>query len=199
MNAAELATVVEGWATVTGLMVVIAGAVFAGVQLRQEARARRLQAMMAVLSDIRPPNVTPAQQRVMSLPDGFSREELSPESRNDLLAVTASYGRLGTLLAAGMVREDDIFRLPVFSVYAIEMWEKIKHLERGQGIDGSVLGPNMPAVRIPMFVEFLASRAQAYLAREGVKQFGGLPRFDADPTLMASINSQITQARAVAT
>ncbi len=33
MSAAELATVVEGWATLAGLMVVTAGAVFAGAQL----------------------------------------------------------------------------------------------------------------------------------------------------------------------
>ncbi len=52
MSAAEIATVVEGWATLAGLMVVVAGAVFAGVQLRQEAKARHLQAILAVLSDI---------------------------------------------------------------------------------------------------------------------------------------------------
>ena len=45
MSATELAAVVEGWATLVGLMVVIAGAAFAGVQLRQEAKARKLQAM----------------------------------------------------------------------------------------------------------------------------------------------------------
>ena len=40
MNAAEIATVVEGWATLAGLMVIVAGAVFAGVPLRQEAQGQ---------------------------------------------------------------------------------------------------------------------------------------------------------------
>ena len=36
MSATELAIVVEGWATVAGLMAVIAGAVFAGVAWRAQ-------------------------------------------------------------------------------------------------------------------------------------------------------------------
>ena len=53
MSAMDLATVVEGWATVAGLMVVIAGAVFAGVQLRQQAKAQSFQTLMAVLKEVR--------------------------------------------------------------------------------------------------------------------------------------------------
>ena len=91
MNAAEIATVVEGWATLVGLMVVVAGATFAGVQLRQEAKARRLKAIVVLLADIWPLEVTFAAGVVESLPDGFARSELSDEQFAAVRTVGASY------------------------------------------------------------------------------------------------------------
>ena len=104
MSAAEIATVVEGWATLAGLMVVIAGATFAGVQLRQEARSRHLQAVMAMLSNVRPPEVRFAWETVRSLPDGFYGQNLPSQDRRALVSVIGSYNRLGNLLAAGLIK-----------------------------------------------------------------------------------------------
>ena len=98
MNAAEIATVVEGWATLVGLMVVVAGAVFAGVQLRREAKARRLQAMVNLFADILPPEFGVAATIVQSLPDDFVQAALSDQQYDALRRVTSSYNRLGYIL-----------------------------------------------------------------------------------------------------
>ena len=190
MSAADIATVVEGWATLAGLFVLVAGAVFAGVQLRQEAKARHLQAIMAVLTDIRPPEVAIAQRRVLRLPDGFDPLELSEDDLNDLLMVVASYARLGNLLAAGLVKEDDIFPHINLSKGAVDAWEKVKHVPRNNPMAGGL----PPA----MFFEYLAAHAQDYLAREGARRFGSIPPFDADPSVMESVAAQVQQARAAA-
>lgn len=189
MSASDLASVVEGWATLAGLIVVIVGAIFAGVQLRQEAKSRHLQAIMGVLSDIRPPEVFLAQQIISSIPDGFAWDDLSQEASTALLRVTMSYGRLGNLLAAGMVDGRDIFPHLVFSAGAIEFWEKVKHWARSD--------PRLAqsGLKLGMLVEFLAARAQDYLEREGVKQFGNLPIFDADPNFLDSIANRVEAAR----
>ena len=54
MSAVELAGIVEGWATVVGLLVVSLGAVFAGQQLLRESKARHLQAVVALYADVWP-------------------------------------------------------------------------------------------------------------------------------------------------
>lgn len=186
MSAAELATIVEGWATLAGLMVVVAGAVFAGVQLRQEAKARHLQAILAVLSDIRPPEINRAQLALMSLPDGFGVSDLSKDAVDNMTMVMASYGRLGTLLAMGMVEERDIFRFPALSGGAIDVWEKVKHVARaGESVAG--LGTGLHAAK---YVEFLAGRAQAYIERKGLSELRSIPRFDADPDVLEAIGSR---------
>ncbi|MCH8973717.1 MAG: hypothetical protein IH869_01465 [Chloroflexi bacterium] len=192
MSAAELATIVEGWATLAGLMVVVAGAVFAGVQLRQEAKARHLQAILAVLSDIRPPEINPAQYTLMSLPDGFGPSDLSKGALDDVTMVMASYGRLGTLLAMGMVEERDIFRFPALSGGAIEVWEKVKHVARADA-PGTGMGTGLNAAR---YIELLAGRAQAYIERKGLSELRSIPTFDADPGVLETIGSRLAQVRA---
>jgi len=189
MSATALATVVEGWAKVAGLLVMIAGAIFAGVQLRQEARARHLQAMMAVFADIRPPEVAYAQQVVGALPDGFTVDDLDPDSFNAVVRTVTSFARLGDLLKAGMVDERDIFTHGAFSMGSVDAWEKVKHLARGENARVRYNGPSM---------EYLAGRAQAYLLREGVAQYGKVPFFDADREALQSVEGRIAQARAVA-
>ena len=189
MSATELATVVEGWATMAGLLVVIAGAVFAGVQLRQEAKSRRLQALMAVFADIRPPAVATAQRTLAALPDGFNLDELDPDAHNAVVATITSFGRLGDLLSAGMVHEGDIFPYLALSRGSIDAWEKVKHLSRGE----------RPAMRYnAVAFEYLAARAQAYLLREGVSRYGVVPLFDADHDALTAVESQIADARALA-
>ena len=189
MSASEIATVVEGWATLVGLFVVIAGALFAGIQLRQEAKARHLQAIMAVLTNIRPPEVTHAMSVLASLPEGFEFQELDPATRDAIQTVGSSYGRLGILLAEGLVKERDIFPHPYLSRGAIDAWEKVKHLTR----TGSTIGGELS---LGMYGELLASRAQNWLEREGVKTFGDIPFFDADPTVLQSIALEVQEARA---
>ena len=50
----------------------------------------------------------------------------------------------------------------------------------------------MPAT---MFFEYLAGRAEGYLAREGVRTFGSIPQFDADSSVMESVEAQVQRAR----
>ena len=175
MSAAELATVVEGWATLVGLFVIVVGAAFAGVQLRQEAKARKLQALMSVLTDIRGPEVVKAWQVFSSLPDGFDARELTEDELFAVRLVSSSYARLGTLLAVGAVEERDIFPHITFSRGAIEAWEKLKHVSRAGEVN--LVGRVVPTT---IFQEQLAARAQAYLLREGVELYGSVPLFDAD-------------------
>ena len=193
MSAADLATVVEGWSTLAGLLVIVVGATFAGVQLRQEAKARKLQALMSVLADIRPHEVTKAELVVRSLPDGFDPSELAEDELAAVLLVSSSYARLGTLLAVGAVEERDIFPHPTFSRGAIDAWEKFKHVPRTGGLGGGVR-----ILPTTIFHEQLAARAQAYLLREGVERFGSVPSFDADWDALNALNEQVKQARAMA-
>ena len=191
MNATELATVVEGWATLVGLMVVVAGATFAGVQLRQDVRSRRLQAIMAVLSNVRTPEVGLAWERVRALPDGFDLTGLPDPDRDSVQLVAGSFNRLGNLLAAGLVREEDIFPFMTFSRGAVDAWEKTKHVGR----TGLYAGSGLPST---LFFEYLAGRAQDYLEREGVQRFGAIPVFDADPAIMARVAREVSEARSAA-
>ena len=108
-----------------------------------------------------------------------------------MITVNTSYGRLGNLLATGSVRDRDIFPHIQFSVGAIEHWEKVKHLYRG---DDPAINPFSGV----MFIELLAARAEAYLAREGVKRFGTIPFFDSDPSILETVRQQVAQARALA-
>ena len=202
-EAAELATVVEGWATLAGLFVIVVGAAFAGVQLRQEAKARKLQALMSVLTDIHPPAVTRATRVLASLPDGFDPSELTEDERDAVVLVGTSYARLGTLLAVGAVEQRDIFPHPALSRGAIEAWEKLKHVPRT--VRGGLLmraqeqaqesGGRVPTM---IFHEQLAARAQAYLLREGVKLFRSAPVFDADWDALNAMGEHVKQARAMA-
>lgn len=196
MSAAELATVVEGWATLVGLFVIVVGATFAGVQLRQEAKARKLQALMSVLTDIRGPEIIKAGQVVRALPDGFDYRELSGDDLFAVRLVAGSYARLGTLLAVGAVEERDVFPHLTFSRGAIEAWEKLKHLARTAGFSGVL--SETGAFTTTLFFEQLAARAQAYLLREGVEQFGSVAMFDADLDALNAVGEQVKQARGMA-
>lgn len=191
MSATELATVVEGWATVAGLWVVIAGAVFAGAQLRQEARAERFQTVIAVIGEVLTTEVGIAWREVVSrLPDEFDLQTISPEERQAVALIAGSHNRLGSLLAAGFVSGDDIFRNSAIVRVAIESWEKTKHIPRANEQRGVLPGL--------MYHEYLASRAQAYLDRNGVKVFGILPRFDADPAIVTRVAEEVGRARSAA-
>jgi hypothetical protein len=130
VNATELATVVEGWATLAGLIVVITGATFAGVQLRRDSGSRRLQSLLSLYEVIWPTKMLRAARIVRSLQDDFEFDQLEPAQKDAVMQVTASLERLGHLLRAGLVQEREIFdftplgRMPVF------FWEKLKHFIR---------------------------------------------------------------------
>lgn len=190
MSAAEIAAVVEGWATLATLLVIVVGAAFAGVQLRQEAKARKLQALVSVLTDIRGPEVVKAWHAVSSLPDGFEFSELTEDEQIAARLVSSSYSRLGTLLAVGAVEERDIFPHLTFSRGAIEAWEKLKHVPQ--------MRHGQPVLPTSIFHEQLAARAQAYLLREGVERFGSVPSFDADWDALNAMGERVRQARATA-
>ncbi|MDA1174980.1 MAG: hypothetical protein O2826_10765, partial [Chloroflexi bacterium] len=109
MSATDLATVVEGWATVAGLFVVIAGAVFAGVQLRADSRSRRLQALIDLYSVVWPKEMPGVMGHVLSLPDDFDFDQLEPADKDAVMLVTVSMSRTGYFLRNGLIREDELF------------------------------------------------------------------------------------------
>ena len=164
-----------------------------GVQLRQEAKARKLQALMSVLADIRPPEVVKAWHVMSSLPVGFDVRELTDDELFAVRLVSSSYSRLGTLLAVGAVEERDIFPHITFSRGAIEAWEKIKHVSRTDEV--GLVGRVVPST---ILQEQLAARAQAYLLREGVERFGSAPFFNADWDALDAMGERVKQARVTA-
>ncbi len=196
MSATELATVVEGWATLAGLIVVITGAAFAGVQLYRESQARRLQALVALYADVWPVEANREARIVMSLPDGFEYESLQPGQQDAIRDTAARFERLGFLLKMGAVRGEEIFRSPPFGRAAIAQWEKLKHALRGGGGPfGQSITADLPG---PLHFEYLAWRAQQYLLRHGVEDFGAIPVFDADWDALSATFREAQQARAKA-
>ena len=104
--------------------------------------------------------------------------------------VTSSYNRLGSLLAAGFVKEADLFKFIGLTRGAIMVWEKTKHLVRATEESGI-----MPS---GMYQEYLAARAQSFLDRKGLESFGNIPRFDADPAILDRVAREISEARLAA-
>ena len=210
MSALDLAGIVEGWATVAGLVVIVAGAAFAGVQLRRESQARRLQAVVALYADVWPIESLRAAQTVMSLPDDFDYDQLGAEERDAIGHVVFRYNRLGYLLRAGLVRDEDLFPFFAFGTLAIVFWEKLKHVVR-TGVGGRTGGPGSfatvternadpadPALPGGLHFEHLASRAQRYLLEHGEAEFGGLAIFDADTEAIAAMGEAAQRARVAA-
>ena len=211
MSTLELAGVVEGWATLAGLIVIVAGAAFAGVQLRRESQARRLQAVVALYADFWPIESLRAAQTVMSLPDDFDYDRLGPDEREAIGHVVFRYNRLGYLLRAGLVRDEDLFPFFAFGTLAIVFWEKLKHHVRS-GVAGRTGGPGGsfatvtmrstdpadPALPGGLHFEHLASRAQRYLLEHGEAEFGGLAIFDADVEAIAAMGEAAQRARVAA-
>ena len=194
MSAAELATVIEGWATLTGLIVVALGAAFAGVQLYRESQARRLQALVALYADVWPLEADRETRIVASLPDGFDYGQLEPQQQEAVRHITQRFNRLGFLLKMGVVRGKDIFPNVRFGRSAIFQWEKLKHTMRGGAgpFPGGAIG-ELPG---PLHFEYLAWRAQEYLLRHGVEEFGEIPVFDADLDALAATFKEAQRVRA---
>lgn len=192
MSATEIAAVVEGWATLVGLIVVIAGAGFAGVQLRQQARAQAFQTTMAVISEVLSREVGLAwRNHVQPIPDGTIWPDLTAEQKDAAILVAGSYARLGTLMAAGFVKEDDVFHFPNITNQAIVSWEKVKHAPRANESELGIV-PGL------IFHEYVAARAQRYLERKGVEVYGKVPRFDANPETYTRVAHEISRARSAA-
>ena len=124
------------------------------------------------------------------LPDGLVPQELSGKERNAVQLVQGSYMQLGNLLAAGFVKEKDVFAFPNITRVGIESWEKTKHIPRANEERGM-----LPRV---IYHEYLAARAEAYLDRNGLKVFGGVPRFDSNPAVMKRVAAEVSRARSAA-
>jgi len=73
-------------------------AMFAGLQFRQEARSRYLQAMISLFSDIRPIGAVRAFRGVMALPDQFDFEGLGQKTREEVVPVLTDTGDWGYCL-----------------------------------------------------------------------------------------------------
>lgn len=194
MSAGEFAAVLEGWATFVGLFVVVAGALFAGVQLRWDRQSRHLQAMVAVFENVRSQEVIDAWRRVVGLPEGFIVWDLEPADRDAGIKVMNAYARLGMLYGLGLVKAKDIFGDPALSRQAVEVWERLKYSVRAPRPDR---GPLQEAVPNAVYFERLARDAQAYLLREGLQRFGNEPVFDADWPALRALAADIDAARGI--
>ncbi len=192
MSATELATVVEGWATLTGLIVVIAGAMFAGVQLRRDSKARRLQALVDLFEVVWSVETLAAATHLKTVPDDFDFDRLDPVQRDAVVKVTASMNRLGHVLRAGLVQEHEIFEYSALSRLPLMMWDKLKHFLRGGASFGS---EGVVGFHAGLDFEYLAWRAQSYLVKSGAKSFAAVPIFDPDFALVDRVSRQAEDAR----
>ena len=196
MSAGELAGIVEGWATLVGLIVVALGAAFAGQQLRQESRPRRLQALVALYADVWPIEAARASQTLSSLPDDFDYAQLGADQRGAVGEVVHRYNRLGYLLRLGLVRDEDLFRFYPFGSLVITSWEKLKRFVRTGGGISTIGHGTLPGEGL--YFEFLAARAQRYVLEHGDVEFGGLPTFDPDLEAVKGMSESIQRERTAA-
>ena len=199
MSAVELAGIVEGWATLAGLVVVSLGAVFAGQQLLRESRARRLQAVVALYADVWPMEANRVAQIVQGLPDDFDHDQLGPDEREAVHEIAHRFNRLGYLLRAGLVRDEDIFPFYPFGMGAIRHWEKLKHVVRrgGVGTPAETGRAAIPGGGASLF-EYLASRAQRYVLEHGEGELSSIAIFDADVEAVAAMDQRARRARVAA-
>ena len=195
MSATELATVVEGWATVAGLFVVIAGAVFAGVELRADSRSRRLQALIDLYSVVWPKEMPGVMGQVLSLPDDFDFDQLEQTEKDAVMLVTVSMSRTGYFLRNGLIREDELFGFAPFNRPVILTWDKVKHVVRG-GVPRSMAVPE--GVHNNLDFEYLAWRAQAYMTTHGVDRFAAVPIFNPDIPAVDRVSQEAQQIRVLA-
>jgi hypothetical protein len=194
MSAADLAKVVEGWATLAGLMVVVAGAVFAGVQLRRDSQSRRLQALVDLYSVVWSKEMPIKAAIVSSLPDDFDFNRLEPDQRDAVGQIIVSMNRLGHVLRAGLVRDHEIFEFAPLARAPIFHWEKLKRFVRAS----SFMGEQGGGLHLRLDFEYLAWRAQSYFTKHAVAQFGAIPVFDADLAAVNRVGQQAAQARVAA-
>ena len=197
MSAVETAGIIEGWATLATLIVVVLGAAFAGVQLYREGQARRLQALVALYADVWPIEANSDARIVVSLANEFDYEQLEPRQQEAVRLTAARFDRLGFLLKTGLVRGEDIFPSTRFGRSAIAHWEKLKHTMRG-GSDpfgNIVVTAELPG---PLHFEYLAWRAQQYLLQHGVEDFGEIPVFDADWDALTATFKEAQRVRVAA-
>jgi hypothetical protein len=146
------------WATMS---LIALGVIFAALQVREEALARRLQATTALLADVWPPEAARASFSLGILPVGFAGDDLTEEQRQDIVIVTYHYNRVGFLLWRGLVKEEDILLYPPVGPVALDLWARVSPYLRSLSVGGTNVA------HVAFWWEYLASRPQIYWEQQG--------------------------------
>ena len=176
-------------ATLATLAVVAIGVTFAALQVRQEALARRLQAISALFDVVWPEEARRAAFLLLSLPADFEDTDITPEQKRAILTLLAHYDRVGFLLQTGLVKEHELLGFQAFGIVAADLWALLEgYLGRLQ------LGTAMPTNfrNNAVHWEYLAIRAKAYWERHGRAWTASVPYYDGKAgALMSDLNAAV--------
>ena len=183
METSEWLQVIAGFGT---FFVVLIGVTFGGLQLRQEAKARHLQSLSSLFTEVWPFEMFVASRTVRELPDNFASTSLTDEQTQHVFAVTAAFSRLGYYLQTGLVTEKEVFEFPAFGMTSVYSWAKVSHFiqDTQQGRSAGFF-----------WFEYLAQRAQAYWLENGGKHIAKEPIFAPDPQALLEKIEQAQAAR----
>ncbi len=186
METSEWLQVIAGFGT---FFVVVIGVAFGGMELRQEARARRLQGISSLFSEVFPNGMLAMTQTVRQLPDGWDPVSLTDEQTQSILSLTTAYNRLGFYLHAGLVTEKEVFEFTPFGIPLVSVWAKVSPIVNNPQLayTGRHSGP--------FWFEYLAHRAQDYWLKNKGKHIANEPIFMPDVGAMEAVMQQAQAAR----
>jgi len=115
-------------ANIINAIAVVAGVIFAAVQIRYYGQRRRRDAMLELVRSFESADFTSALRRVLSLPDGANAKQiceiLGPDGEDAVYLVSLTWESLGVLVFRGEVPldlVDDFFSGPI-----IVSWRKLR-------------------------------------------------------------------------
>lgn len=183
METSEWLQVIAGFGT---FFVVVIGVTFGGLELRQEAKARHLQSLSSLFTEVWPFAMFAASRTVRELPDNFDPASLTDEQTQSIFAVTAAFSRLGYYLQTGLVTEKEVFEFPAFGMTSVYSWAKVSHFIQNtqQGRSAGFF-----------WFEHLARRGQNYWLKNRGKHIAKEPIFAPDPQAIMDTIEQAQSAR----
>lgn len=186
METSEWLQVIAGFGT---FFVVLVGVTFGGLQLRQEARARRLQSISSLFTEIWPTDIFQIARTVGNLPDDLDPASLTEEQTRSIQTVATSLNRLGYYLHAGLVTDKELFEFTAFGLPAIKLWVKVSRFVDRVRVsdDGAYDGP--------IWYEHLAQRAQNYWLKNQGKHIAKEPIFMPDVVALEEVLNKAYAAR----
>ncbi|PZC46178.1 MAG: hypothetical protein C1O27_002155 [Chloroflexi bacterium] len=166
---------IQLFATLATMALIAVGVIFAALQVREEALARRLQATTAVFADLWPPEAARASLSLAVFPPALEWKELTEEQRRNIATLGYHYNRVGYLLWRGLVKEEEILLYPPMGPLAVDLWARLSPYLQSLSIGATNVA------HIAHWWEYLAWRAQRYWEQEGGRHIKETPVFTPRP------------------